>query len=137
MSARATRGPAVGVVAASAGGLFRAGSMTFGRTGASCLTNQSRSDSSEMLTPIEPSDAAMIRTEVPALRSLRSTALYGSRSSALVVLAAALASAINAANLWASVWGCFVIDWEKTGESLGEAKENTNAPAGKNLRVIP
>jgi hypothetical protein len=59
-----------------------------------CCTNQTRKDSSEIVTPIAESDSTMMRTEVPAALSRTSTVLYGSSMVALPVRFA-FASAIN------------------------------------------
>ena len=142
MSARATRGPGAGAVGAMV--TDRLGSVAdscfwicvFGRLGASWRVNQSRSDSSDMLAPSVASDPTMMRMEVPAFRSLRSTARYGSSMSAFVAFPVAFASAISVASFWASVGGVVGIDWEKTGVRLGSGKGNTNAGQGGNLSVL-
>ena len=138
MSARATRGPDAGTVGMAVAGRFGVAAMVASRAtdfrglGAPCCTNHNRNDSSEIFTPIEASDPTIMRTEVPAFRSFMSTALNGSSMAALVVLLA-LAVAISAASLRASSGCCVGIYWENTGDALGKAKGNTNAPLGKNL----
>ena len=108
---------------------------TLSPLGANWRTNQSRSDSSEMVTPKARSDSTIIRTEVPALRSRKSTVRYGSNTPALVVLPP-LASAIKAASLWALDGLCVVIEWGYTGTPLGKAKDTVGELLGENLSAV-
>ena len=60
--------------------------------------------------------------------------MYGSNMSALLTLLA-LASAISAANFWATDGGVMAIGWVQYGNTLGKANENTNATMGNNLSI--
>ncbi len=137
MSVRATRGPETGTAGNPVTGGFAGGVAATGRAADFCgvadlcCTNQTRKDSSEIVTPIAESDSTMMRTEVPAALSRTSTVLYGSSMVALPVRFA-FASAISAASCWAFA-RCFVgIRWEIIGDCLGKAKGNTGIPLGIN-----
>ena len=127
MFARATRGPVLAAVG-DACCVVLAILATVGMTiptlfplGAAWRTNHSRSDSSETVTPNTRSDSAIIRTEVPALRSFMRIALYGSSMSDFLVFPL-FASAIKAASFWLSGGLLLGIGWEHAGLSLGKAK---------------
>ena len=138
MSARATRGPilcseencrSVSVALPAAVGerleVFRT-------LGAPSRTSQRRSNSSETETPKESRDSTKIRTEVPALRSFMSIALYGSNMSDFLVFLL-FASAIKAASFWASPGLLIGIVLGQVGHSLGKAKGKAGELLGENL----
>ncbi len=141
MSVRATRGPTV-VVATGLEGVMGAGPSLGGglwtgffrdSLGSSCRTNHSRRVSSETTTPIFASDSAMMRTDVPALRSFKRTARNRSSSSALAIFLA-LASEMSAANLWASSCGELVFAWVAAGKSWvigGKSMGNKSVIVGR------
>ena len=126
MSARATRGPRLGVGAADCFTILPGPGDLAGEPevvasfNAPWRANHRRKDSSEMETPIDRSDSTNIRTEVPRPRSFKRTDRYGSKSPVLVAFLL-FASAINLASAWEFDGESFGFIQVKFGNQMGNA----------------